>query len=161
MFAYTLSHPKNDCDVNERRAKGYIDEMQDASFMCASISGFLFERVRKQTCYARDNKHLPLGYAVDSVRNKRLSGCPDNQKSHRTTTFKLMVVCWTTTTKTNFILYFFKTFLTSFLGCSVPLDNARTIPGWLKHNLKTFTKSFNKNTILYQNRSELSFVFNK
>ena len=27
-----------------------------------------------------------------------------------------------------------------FLGCSGPLDNARTIPEWLKNNLKNFEK---------------------
>ena len=40
------------------------------------------------------------------------------------------------------------------LGCSGPLDNARTIPEWFKNNLKKKNqKSYNKFTILYQNRS--------
>ena len=38
------------------------------------------------------------------------------------------------------------------LGCSGPLDNARTIPEWLTNKLKKLAKKF---TILYQNRSEL------
>ena len=32
----------------------------------ASISGFFFEGLIKQTCYARDNKHLLLEYALTS-----------------------------------------------------------------------------------------------
>ena len=32
-----------------------------------SIQGFLFERVRKHTCYVRDNKHLPLEYVLTSL----------------------------------------------------------------------------------------------
>ena len=33
-------------------------------------------------------------------------------------------------------------FFTSFLECSGPLDNARTIPEWLKNNLNFFEKMF-------------------
>ena len=32
----------------------------------ASIPGFFFERARKHTCYARNNKHLPLEYVLTS-----------------------------------------------------------------------------------------------
>ena len=34
----------------------------------------------------------------------------------------------------------FSTNNTTFLGCSGPLDNARTIPEWLKNNLKKIEK---------------------
>ena len=33
----------------------------------ASIPGFFFEHVRKQTCYAHDKKHLLLEYALKSL----------------------------------------------------------------------------------------------
>ena len=56
LMNYTLSHPENDRDVTER-AQGYT--LQDASFY-ASIPVFLFERVRKHTSCARDDKRLPL-----------------------------------------------------------------------------------------------------
>ena len=46
--------------------------------------------------------------------------------------------------------YFYLPFFTRFLGCSGPLDNAKTIPEWLKKNLNKFAKSFKKITILYQ-----------
>ena len=40
-----------------------------------------------------------------------------------------------------FILFlFFNLFLQGFLGCSGPLDNARTIPEWLKNNLKKYAQ---------------------
>ena len=57
-----MSHPKNDRDVTER-PKWYT--LQDVSFMRQSWGSF-FVRVRKHTCYARDNKHLPMEYTLTS-----------------------------------------------------------------------------------------------
>ena len=48
--------------------------------------------------------------ALGSVRNKGLSGCPDNQNSRRTTIFKLMVVRWTTTKQKQKHLFFLSFF---------------------------------------------------
>ena len=49
---YTVSHPKNDCDVTER-ALAYT--LQDVRNLYASIPGLFFERVRTQTSYACDD----------------------------------------------------------------------------------------------------------
>ena len=59
MDNYTLSHPKNDCEVTERD-KGYT--LQKASFMHQSQDS-VFERVRKHTCYDNNSLgSLPLIY---------------------------------------------------------------------------------------------------
>ena len=61
QHVYTLSHPENDRDVTDR-VQEYT--LQDTSFMRQSV--FLFERVRKHTSCVRDDKRLPLEYALTS-----------------------------------------------------------------------------------------------
>ena len=64
--AYTLSHPKNDCDG--RHWAPQMIHVTRRILHNVSIPGCFLERVRKHTwCYTHDNMHLPLEYTLTSL----------------------------------------------------------------------------------------------